>query len=323
MARRRYEFLDEEFLGRLQRLHLLAKHLTARGPAGMRRSRRIGDGLEFADHRSYAPGDDIRFIDWPYYARMEKLLLRLFHQRSEADVAILLDVSGSMAPGGAREAGGAGPSKASAASAAYMGDATYMEKFNHARRLAAALAFIAMGGLERVIVQPFASHLAEPLRTGRNRGRILEVLDFLAGLSPGGRTDLGRCTDRFARQAQGPATVLLVSDLLDCGEGLSDALAHLRAGGHETTVLHVYSPADARPGLAGAVLLRHAESDGALTLHITEDVRRSYRQRWGEFQGALERTAVARGATYVAAPTDAPLEDLVLRALRRAGVLAG
>ena len=66
---------DEEFLAGLRRLHLIAKHVSARGGAGRRRSRRMGDGLEFADHRAYAPGDDIRFIDWPYFARMEKLLL--------------------------------------------------------------------------------------------------------------------------------------------------------------------------------------------------------------------------------------------------------
>ena len=98
---RKDRLFDKQFLARLQQLHLIAKRLTARGAGGARRSRRIGDGLEFADHRSYEAGDDIRFIDWPYYARMEKLLLRLFHQRNEADVIILLDVSASMAPGGA------------------------------------------------------------------------------------------------------------------------------------------------------------------------------------------------------------------------------
>jgi len=297
--RRRYEFFDEEFLERLQRLHLIAKRLTARGTRGTRRSRRLGDGLEFADHRSYAPGDDVRFVDWPYYARMEKLLLRLFHERSEADVVILLDVSASMAPGGA------------------------MEKFNYARRAAAALAFVAMGGLERVIVQPFADEPGERLRTGRNRGQILEVLDFLAALQPAGRTELRHCVERLARKSDAAATVLLLSDLLDCGEELSDSLAVLRAGGDEVTILHVYSPLDAAPELAGPILLQQAETDETLALDLTEELCRSYRERWQEFCAGLERTALSRGTTYVAAASDVPFEQLVLHALRRAGVLTG
>ncbi|RPI63335.1 MAG: DUF58 domain-containing protein, partial [Planctomycetaceae bacterium] len=80
--RSRHAFVDERFLARLERLALIAKRLAAQG-VGPRRSRRLGDGLEFADHRDYSPGDDPRFIDWPYYARMEKLLLRLFHEHGE------------------------------------------------------------------------------------------------------------------------------------------------------------------------------------------------------------------------------------------------
>jgi len=74
--------------------------LAARGSAGQRRSRRLGDGLEFADHRDYSAGDDVRFIDWPYYARMEKLLLRLFHEHSEGQITNRLDSSAPLAPGG-------------------------------------------------------------------------------------------------------------------------------------------------------------------------------------------------------------------------------
>ena len=299
MAARRDELFDDEFLARLQQLHLIAKRLTARGAGGARRSLRMGDGLEFADHRSYAPGDDIRFIDWPYYARMEKLLLRLFHERSEADVVLLVDSSASMAPGGA------------------------MGKFDYALQAAAALAFVAMGGLERVVVQPFAGEPGEALHTGRNRGQILEVLDFLAGLKPGGPTRLRRCVGRFARRLDAPATVMLLSDLLDCGDELSDALAELRVRRCDVTVLHVYSPLDAEPDLSGPIRLEQAETAETLVLNATEAVRESYRRRWEEFRTGLARVAVSRGATYVGAASDVPFEQLVLHTLRQAGVLSG
>jgi uncharacterized protein (DUF58 family) len=312
--KRTYDFADEGFLARLEHLHLIAKCLAARGHAGARRSRRLGDGLEFADHRDYFRGDDIRFIDWPYYARMEKLLLRLFHEHSEADVVILLDTSASMAPGGA------------------------MEKFNYARRAAAALAYVAMGSLERVILQPFAETLGEQMRSGRSRLHALEVLDFLARLAPSGRTMLGQCAARFAARQETSAvgTAVIISDLMDCADQLSEALARLvrrtRGGLRQAqsalslskgvTVVHVYSPADESPCLAGPVLLHEAETGRRMTLNVTDDLVASYRRRFAEFGRACEHACLSRGAAYARAPTSVPFEHLVLHTLKRAGVLA-
>ena len=300
MAKRpRDEVFDEAFLQRLQRLHLIAKRLAAVGPAGARRSRRLGDGLEFADHRAYAPGDDVRFIDWPYYARMERLLLRLFHEHSEAPVVILLDASASMDVGLAPA------------------------KFDYARQAAAALAYVAMGGLERVEVQPFAETLADPLRAGRSRGGIFGVLDYLASLRPQGRTRLGPCAEQFVERVRPPGVALVVSDLLDAEAELSEGLARLRLGGWQTSVLHVYGPADASPQLAGAVMLVHSELGRRWSVGVTDELLAGYRRRWGRFQAACERTCLSRGAVYVAAPTDLPFDRLVLWTLRKAGVLAG
>ncbi len=297
MARQSLQpFFDEPFLARLQQLHLIAKRLAWRHSPGPRRSRRVGDGLEFADHRSYSPGDDIRFIDWPYYARMERLLLRLFHEHSESDVAILLDCSASMA--------GGNPSK-----------------FNYARRTAAALAYVAMGSMERVIVLPFNSDLGPALHTGRNRGQIFNVMEFLARCEPGGKTDLGRCVDRFARQYPSAGTAIVLSDLQDSADALDDSLARLGMGGRDVNVLHVFSPDDASPQLDGAVLLEQAETRQHLGVNVTEELLASYRQCWGNFQNTCQRACVSHGATYVPADTSMPFDRLVLQSLRQAGVL--
>ena len=118
------ELFDDEFLRRLQRLGLLAKRINAAAPAaGQRRGPRLGDGLEFADHRAYAPGDDLRFLDWHYYARMEKFLLRLFHEQAEGSVTLMLDCSASMGLG------------------------AEAPKFDYARRMTAALAYEETGTL--------------------------------------------------------------------------------------------------------------------------------------------------------------------------------
>jgi len=299
MMQRGYDFFDEDFLARLQRLRLIAKRIASRAPTGARRSRRLGDGLEFADHRDYVPGDEFRFIDWPYYARMEKLLVRLFHEHSEADVAILLDVSASMAPGGD------------------------IDKFNYARRTAAALAYVAMGAGQCVLLQPFADELHRHLRVGRNRAKIFGVLDFLDDLTATGRTRLASCVERFVQRQGSAGTVLLVSDLLDCHRELRDALARLSMLGCQTVILHTYSPADASPALTGQMILHQVETDQRMNLQITDDVLDSYRREWTQFSRECRRMCLSRRAIYVETPTDRPFEQLMLRTLKRAGVLTG
>jgi len=292
------DLFDSAFVARLEQLHLMAKRLTGRASAAtQRRSRRLGDGLEFADHRAYAPGDDVRFVDWTAYARTDRLLRRLFHEHSEADVAILLDVSASM---------GADPAT-----------------FDYARRTGAALAYVAAASLERVGVYPCADGLADGLATGRRTERVGEVLAFLAALPCGGRTELTESVSQFAGRLSQPATVLLVSDLLDCPGQLSESLARLRQARCDVTVIQTISPLEASGRLDGAVSLESAEDDRRLDIDITDDLRAAYRGRWDAFVADCRRACVSAQSVYVAAPTDRPFETLVLESLRRAGVLAG
>lgn len=291
------ELFGDEFLQRLQRLGLIAKRIAATSPAsGQRRSRRLGDGLEFADHRPYAPGDDLRFLDWPYYARMERMLLRLFHEHSEGAVCVLLDCSASMALGEA-------------------------PKFGYARRTAAALAYVAMCGLDRVRLLPFGEELGDGMLTGRNRGQILQVLEFLEGLACRGRTNLDEVVAGYARRHADTGVVFLISDLLDCQEALSPALAALRTRKDHVVVLHIADPWDADPDLGGPVQLSAVESSQRMNLHVTGAILDSYLQQWRKFVSGSEKICLGRGASYVQAPTSAPFERLVMQTLVKAGVL--
>jgi len=295
-----FELFDENFLRKLEQLRLLAKRVALHARPGRRRSRRMGDGLEFADHRDYAPGEDVRFIDWAYYARMEKLLLRLFHEHAEGDVCILLDCSASM-------------TRATS-------DPASMAVFPYALRLAAAMAYVAMGSLERVVIQPFAEELLPPLRTGRGREQILAVLEFLARLTPQGRTQLERCSRQLAQHHRLRGSVLLISDLLDCLDDLPRACLTLREH-NDLAVLHLLNPDDARPAATGPVLLQQAENDDELPLDITPELLHSYARQWQEFLRHCESTVTTRGGTYLATETTTPFEDVILHTLRRARVL--
>lgn len=289
------DIFDEEFIAQLQQLRLLVKRLTARQSPGLSRSRRVGDGLEFADHRDYAPGDDVRFIDWPYYARMGKLLLRLFHEHSDAEIALLPDTSASGAPGGQDGL------------------------FRYALRTTAALAFVAMAGMDRVSVTPFADRLAAPMRLGRSKEHILAVLEALSTLAPGGSTALERSVSEFAARAEPGTLAIVVSDLLGCGDQLAGALAALRARRCDAVVIHLIAPAVADATLTGPMQLTDAENGETLTLDITPRLADACRAEFERFRLGVERTCVAGGAVYLASRTDQPFQQLVLETVRRTG----
>lgn len=295
MTRERNQLFDDAFLSRLQHLHLIAKKLSGRAGVALASGRRLGDGLEFADHRAYAQGDDVRFVDWPYYARMERLLLRVFHQHSESPVLILLDQSGSMAG----------------------------EKFDYARRVAAALAYVTVASLRPVRLQPVAETLGQPMQTGRNVGQILQVLDYLADLQTCGRTHLEECARQLAPRMEGGETILLISDLLDCGEKLEDSLVRLQQNDCSIGVIHVYDREDASPSVEGAVELSGAETQERMNLQVTDALLAAYRERWEAFHRGCEHACLSRAAIYVGAPTETPFDRLVLMTLRKAGVITG
>lgn len=290
---------DSAFLARLESLYLISKRLAGRQGAGVRASRRMGDGLEFADHRDYTPGDEIRFLDWAYYARMEKLLVRLFHEHSESDVVLMVDTSASMCPAGDRS------------------------KSDYALKAAGALAYVAMGNFDRVHLVGFSDGPGASMHTGRNRKQIFQVLDFLVGLETGGRTQLAESARKLAGRIRPGSTVILLSDLLDCQEEMDDALKRLSIGGNSVTVLHVYSPADCGLEFTGPAVLTDAETGRQLSVDIDLRLAEEYRKAWGRFQDGCQRTCIARGAAYAAACCDMPFERLILATLRKAGVLAG
>ncbi len=290
------ELFDESFLKRLEQLHLLVRRWSGKQSPGQIRSRHLGDGLEFADHRHYVSGDDTRFVDWPYYARMERLLLRLFHQHSEAEVVVLLDVSASMAGG------------------------TGADRFVWALQASAALAYAAQANSGRVTLAPFAEQLLPPRRCGADRAGLVGLLCRLAELSPGGATHLEHCCKSLAAAGGRGRTVLLLSDLLQSPDELEPALGHLVRAGCDIAVLHVQSPVG--PGLPawGEVVLRDSESGERLAVSLGEEIVEAYRERFEAFCGRCRRLCLARGASYVPARTDRGADELVLLALRRSGV---
>src|SRR4051794_13911336 len=148
-----------EFLQKLEYLSLVSRRVFRGQILAQRRTMQLGGGIEFADHRDYTPGDDFRNIDWNVYARHDELLLKRFQEEEDLHVYILLDSSKSMALGR--------PSK-----------------FDFARQVSAALAYIALADLDRVAVVGFAGEIVSDFPLTRGKSRILSLLKYLEGLQP-------------------------------------------------------------------------------------------------------------------------------------------
>ncbi|HEX8087536.1 MAG TPA: DUF58 domain-containing protein, partial [Blastocatellia bacterium] len=159
MSQEKQTLLDPAFLRKLERLRIQARRAFPGTMRGERRSTRRGASVEFADFRKYEAGDDFRHVDWNIYARLERLMLRQFVEEEDVRIDILLDRSRSMHFGKPQT------------------------KFDSARKAAAALAFLAVGSLDRVGVAAFDSTVGARMRAMRGRGHLVSVLTFLEGLS--------------------------------------------------------------------------------------------------------------------------------------------
>lgn len=289
------ELFDAEFLGRLEYLRIVSRRAFAGMQSAMRRGRRSGPGLEFAEHRPYTTGDDFRYLDWAAYGRLDKLLLRLFVQDEDLHIALAVDVSDSMRTG--RPA-----------------------KVDYARRLAAALAYVGLANLDRVRVSAFADGETASLRTRRGRGQVFGVLDFLAAAPLGGPTRLRRAADQLVQHVSEKGLVVVLSDFL-APEGFEDALGRLHHAGHEVWALEVESPEEAHPPWQGEVTLADAETGRRAAVRMTPETVARYQERRHEFHRRFDRWALERGIDRLRTTTDVPVDELVLDVFRRGGFL--
>lgn len=304
-----------EFLARLERLEVRARRPASGMSYGRGKGTSPGSGIEFVDLREYSPGDDLRAVDWNLYARLDRLFLRVFRQEREHDVHVLLDVSRSMVepdPGGREATGG---------------------KFERAMQIAAAIAYVGLARMDRVSLWPIAGASAPvaggmqrpfPLAAGKRRAAAL--FRYLEKIRPGGVTDLCAAAETFARQTP-RGVVVVVSDLYDLGDGSGKTgarggLAKLIRAGFEVLAVQVTGRSDDAPGETGRLDLVDGETGRVLRMRVDRRTRRAYRELLEAERAAIAQMLASAGGAFALAPPDRPLEDVLLRDLRRAGVVA-
>jgi uncharacterized protein (DUF58 family) len=286
---------DEAFVRKLERLALVSKRV-ARGLAhGERRTRRSGAGLEFADHRAYTPGDDLRRLDWNLYGRLERPLVRLFEEDEELPLHLLVDTSASMGFGAPT-------------------------KLRLAIEIAAALAYVGLANLERVAVHALDRTLGESLGLQRGKAHVQPVFAFLTALRARGRTDLRAAIDRFVTRHGRRGIAVLLSDCFDPA-GSEQAIDRLRASRFLPVIVQITAPEEHAPELDQDVLVVDAETELERTLTVTPAVRAAYQQRFAERQAALARACRRQGVPCFQPRSDQPFEEVVLRLFREGGLL--
>jgi uncharacterized protein (DUF58 family) len=284
-------FFDAEFLRKLERLHLIAKRLSWMGAKGEHPSSRKGFSLEFSDYRTYQHGDDLRYVDWNIYRRLDRLLLKVFTAEEEMNVYLLVDTSSSMAQG-------------------------KPPKIDCAKKIAAALGYIGLKNLDRVGGASFSSALHAPLTLGRGRKQILSLFNFLIKLSCDGATDLRSTMHAFTHLFPHPGLVVVVSDFFDPA-GWRAALEELARKKYQLLAVHLVDDQEINPQSRGDVALNDVESGRERRLLLDADLVRRYQEELGAYFKEIEAVCAGRRIDYLRTTTQVPFDDFVRQALRQ------
>jgi len=287
--------LSPEFLRRLDQLEIVARRPFAGRIRGEHRSVRRGHSLEFADYRNYIQGDDLRFVDWKLYARLDRLFLKLFMEEEDLFVYVLLDASHSMGLG-------------------------EPPKLPFAKKVAAALGYLALAGTHRVSIQAFDAGLRPALPLVRGRGGFPRVTSYVERVGASGGTDTRSAFTDFRRRLRGTGLVFLISDLLD-RDGVLDGLKQFLAGRFDVTVLHVLSPDEEDPAFEGDWRLVDIEDGGEVPLSMTAQLLEAYGKTVRAFRGEQQAICQRLGFRYLPIRSDVTLEGMFLHRFREQGVL--
>jgi uncharacterized protein (DUF58 family) len=286
-----------DFLTRLEYLSIMSKRVFRGSLLAQRRTMQMGSGIEFSDHREYTVGDDLRYLDWNVYARHGDLLLKRFQEERDLHVYLMLDVSQSMGFG-------------------------KPAKFDLARRLMAALAYIALADLDRVSIVSYADRVISEFPITRGKARILALMSYLEQLKTAGEeTDLARSAQELLSRGPRAGLAVVVSDLFD-EHGFQGGLDQLRYRRFDAHVIQLHDPQEANPGFLGDAELVDVETQVARKVTVTEKNLRTYKRLFQEHQLAVREYCRTYGLGCTQSPSTIPYDDLIIHMMRVSASMA-
>lgn len=296
MDNKKKSLLSPEFLARIDQLAFTSKKIFAGKLRGDRLTKRRGQSAEFADFRNYVVGDDLRFLDWNIYARLEKLFIKLFLQEEDLQVSILIDTSKSMEWGSP-------------------------DKGLYTRQIAAALAYIGLVNFDRVSLYTYSNGLQYELAGIRGRRWMFKVIEFLSEIEYAGTGDLARTGKQFATRHPQPGIVVLLSDFLDKG-GVEPGLRYLLGRHYDLYAVQTLSPEEIDPPLAGDLRLTDIEDNDMAEVTISRALLEKYRQTLQAYCQSIKDYCDRRGINYMFTSTQVPFDQMVLSYFRQRGLVA-
>jgi len=286
--------LTPDFLRRLEQAAIASRHILAGRTKGERRSAKRGSSVEFADYRSYSPGDDLRYLDWNAYARLQKLFLKLFLEEEDLHVYALVDVSQSM-------------------------DFGRPTKLEWARQAAAALGYIGLCSGDRVQMLCHAQGRGESSRQFRGQGCAREMFEWLSAREPEGQTDLLEAVQWLVRTIPSPGMIFVISDLMT--PGWESAVRRLAGARGEVCVMQVLARDEYQPGMQGDLKLVDSESGDEREITMGSTTMRRYLSARDGFLEDVRGACSRYGFSHLLSVSDEAVEDVILRSLRRLGVV--
>ncbi|OPX21354.1 MAG: hypothetical protein B1H04_06820 [Planctomycetales bacterium 4484_123] len=293
--RRLSDLLDPAFMASLDVLDVMSRKILQGKLQGERRAKRRGRSVEFADHRPYVVGDDLRFVDWNIYGRLDQLFLKLFLEELDLSVQILIDTSGSVAMGE--------PSKELAI-----------------KKLAAALGYVGLVNNNRVTLSAFADGLRGQAANMRGRRYAQRLADFLLGIRAEGLSHFERACAQLAARRAGAGVLIVISDFL-FKEGYEAGLRRLTCQQYDLYLIQVLSPQEIEPDLTGDLKLLDIEDGDAAEVTISAALLEYYKRNLAGYCNELKDFCRRRGMTYLLTNSAERMEDFVLKTLRRFGLL--
>jgi uncharacterized protein (DUF58 family) len=296
-------YLDPEVIARLRGLELRARSVAAGSVSGLHRSAYRGFSVEFAEHRQYVPGDDIRYMDWRIFGRADRLYIKQYEEETNLHCNFLVDASRSMAYAGPASGG--------------------RSKFDYAARLAAGLAYLLIGQQDSAGLLTFDGEIRQTLPPGAGKGQLANFVAVLEQTEPDRATDVKILFHRLAEELRRRSMVILVSDLLADADDVVSGIEHMCYAGHELIILHVMDDHEWNFPLVENVMFEGLEDDVRMLVD-PQSLRTSYLNAVHRFVTRVEGTCLRHHADYVPINTRDPLDGVLCGYLaRRSGRLRG
>ncbi|MCX7846324.1 MAG: DUF58 domain-containing protein [Dictyoglomaceae bacterium] len=287
------EELDLSIIEKLEKLRFFAKKIKITGTIGERKSPKVGRGSEFADYRNYQMGDELRYIDWNIYARLEKFLIKLFEEEEDLDVHILLDSSSSMRFG-------------------------IPSKLFYGKELSLAFAYLGLSSWEKVRFASFQETINNLVSLERKKENIFNLYHILKIIKPIGITDLNNALKQYLNWQKRRGILIIISDFFS-PNGYKEGLSLAKYKKFSVYAIQLLGEEEINPSFKGDLWLVDSETNEKREIFIDENLIDIYKKELDKFLKELEEFTLNYGIEYLRTVTSIPVEELLLKYLRSSG----